>query len=84
MPLWRALGKARWVLKARTLPKTVAVVAGILALILALVLVRWEFKMQANGTLEPVDRRDVFAGIGGVVEEVYVEDGDTVAKAVET
>jgi len=78
MPVWRKLGKARWVLKARTLPKTVAVVGAILALLLAFMVVPWEFKMQAKGTLEPVERRQVFAGTDGVVEEVYVEHGDAV------
>ena len=78
MPLWRTLGKARWILKARTLPKTIIIVAAVLAVIVAMVVVPYPFKMRAEGTLEPVHRRQVFAGIGGVVDEVYVGHGDTV------
>jgi len=78
MPLWRKLGKARWVLKARTLPKTIIIVAAVLAAIVAMLVVPYPFKMQAEGTLEPVNRRQVFAAIGGVIDEVYVEHGDTV------
>jgi len=78
MPLWRTLGKAHWVVKGRTLPKTVAVVIAVLALIVAMVVVPWGFKMQADGTLQPVDQREVFAEIDGVIEEVFVKHADAV------
>jgi hypothetical protein len=73
MPLWRALGKARWVVKGRTLPKTTLIVAGILALLSTLVFVKYDFKIQAKGTLQPVDRHNVFAGIEGVVDYIPPE-----------
>jgi len=78
MPVWRALGKARWVIKARTLPKTLAITGAIVAVLLGLVFVPWGFKLQAKGTLEPIERRDVFAGIEGVVTEVAVKHDDQV------
>ena len=28
MPLWRAMGKTRWVMQARTLPKTISIAAS--------------------------------------------------------
>ena len=34
MPLWRALGRATWVLRARTLPKTIGIVGLLLAVVL--------------------------------------------------
>ena len=37
-----------------------------------------KFEMEAKGTLEPVDRRDVFAGIDGVVQDLKVNHGDQV------
>ncbi len=80
MPVWRTLGKARWVLRARTLPKVVAIGVAVVALILALVLVPYDFDLQAKGTLEPVERRDVFAGIDGVVTELLVKHGDDVVE----
>jgi len=80
MPLWRAIGKARWVLRARTLPKTLAI-AGIVFVLLA-VLVFWpvDFELEGKGSLEPINRNDVFARIDGVVTDVTVKHGETVEK----
>jgi len=78
MPVWRAVGRSAWVLKARTLPKTVSIALGFLALLVALVVVPWDFELHAKGTLEPLNRRDVFAGIDGTVDKVFVSNGDTV------
>ena len=36
MPVWRALGKTRWVLEARTLPKTLGIAGAVLAVLLFL------------------------------------------------
>ncbi len=78
LPVWRTLGKARWLVKARTLPITALVSLGILLLLLSMFVVRLELKAQAKGTVEPVLRQDVFAGIDGEVESVYVDHGDRV------
>ncbi|NQT11889.1 MAG: HlyD family secretion protein [Planctomycetes bacterium] len=75
MPVWRAIGKSRFLVKARTLPKTILVVSAVLIVIVAMVVVPWGFKMQADGSIEPALRREVFAGIEGEVEEVFVTDG---------
>ncbi len=79
MPVWRALGKARWIVGARTLPKTLTITAAVLAVAAALCLWPVDFNVQCKGTLEPVDRRDVFAGVDGVVDEVKVDARDAVA-----
>lgn len=83
LPLWRALGKARWVIAARTLPKTVAVVLAIVAAGAALALVPADFRIEGKGTLQPVNRKEVYAQIGGTVMEVYVEHGTPVKKGQE-
>jgi multidrug efflux pump subunit AcrA (membrane-fusion protein) len=80
MPVWRALGKARWIVGARTLPKTLTIAAAVLALLAALCFWPKDFNVQCKGTLEPVDHREVFAGIDGVVDEVPVHAGQEVAK----
>jgi len=80
MPVWRAIGNARWILRARTLPKTITITAAILLVLLALVAWPANFKMHSKGTLEPVDRREVFADIDGVVTKIAVKHGETVAK----
>ena len=79
MPLWRTLGKTRWVLQARTLPKTLSISAAVLAVILFLALWPAKFEMESKGTLEPVDRRDVFANTeNSVVDDLKVNHGDLV------
>src|SRR6056297_520397 len=78
MPVWRALGRATWVLKARTLPKTLAVVGAIAALILAGIFVPMDFDLEAEGTLLPQVRREVFANIDGEVIDVLVKENDVV------
>ncbi len=78
MPVWRMLGKARWIVGARTLPKTLTIGAAVLGLVAALCLWPADFNVQSKGTLEPVDRRDVFAGTDGVVDQVKVHPGDAV------
>lgn len=78
MPLWRTLGKTRFLIKARTLPKTSAVAGAILAVILFLCFWPANFELQGEGTLEPVKRRDVFAGIDGEVTDVLVKHGQQV------
>lgn len=78
MPVWRAIGKSTWVVKGRALPKTLTIGGAVLALILALFLVPWDYKMKAEGTLQPVQRREVFIETAGTIDKVFVRDGDFV------
>lgn len=80
MPVWRALGKTRWVLQARTLPKTLSIAAAVLVVLGVLIVWPAQFTLESKGSLEPVVRQDVFAGIDGVVQDLYCAHGDTVAK----
>ena len=80
MPVWRALGKTRFITRARTFPKVLAIAGGVVLAILALIFVPAEYKVQATGTIEPRMRRDVFAKHDGNVDEVLVNHGETVAK----
>ncbi len=80
MPLWRALGKAKWVVQARTLPKTIGVCVAVVAAVLWLCFWPADFVVRAKGTLEPVVRRDVFAGVDGTITDVLVKDGDEVKR----
>lgn len=83
MPVWRALGKARWVVRARTLPKTLAIGGAVVVALAMLCLWPAKFQMSSKGTLEPVVRYDVFARIDGVIEGVSVEHGDVVREGQE-
>ncbi len=73
MPVWRAIGKSRFLVQARTLPKTVLVVVGVLVVLLALFLFPANFDLQAKGTLEPVDRSDIYANVDGQVAELSMD-----------
>jgi len=74
----RAIAKIRWLTEARQLPKTIWALSGLLALVCALVFVPADFAITAEGELQPVERRQVFAPADGVVAEVLVEHGDDV------
>ncbi len=80
MPVWRALGKTRWVLQARTLPTTLTVLAAVLLVVAVLSFWPAPFRLESQGTLEPVNRQDIFAPIDGVVKALYCDHGDKVAK----
>lgn len=79
MPLWRTLGKSRWLVTGRRLPKTISVGAALLLVSLAAMLVKIDFAPEGKGELQPQEQRDVFAGIAGVVTDVHVDHGDQVA-----
>jgi biotin carboxyl carrier protein len=80
MPVWRALGKTRWIIQARTLPKTLSIAGAVLAVLLILIFWPARFTLESKGTLEPVIRQDVFAGIDGKVKEVFCAHNDFVEK----
>ena len=80
MPLWRALGKWRWLMTARTLPKTIAVSIAVAVLFLFFAVFPWSFDMRVQGVLEPVKKQNVFAITQGVVSQVHVQHGDVVKK----
>lgn len=78
LPVWKKLGQAKWVLQARTLPKTIAISIAVLALLVWLCVWPAEFWLTGKGTLQPTTKREVFAGVDGVVVEVPVKHGDMV------
>jgi multidrug efflux pump subunit AcrA (membrane-fusion protein) len=81
------LGKSRALTSARNMPKTVLAALSAVAVIAALILVPADLRLEGSGTLEPVHRRDVFARIDGVIEQLTekarhgeeVEEGDLLA-----
>jgi multidrug efflux pump subunit AcrA (membrane-fusion protein) len=74
MPVWRAIGRASWVLQARTLPKTLAIAATVLIALLVLTFVPKDFYLKAKGALQPAVRREVFVDYGGTIDKVFVKD----------
>jgi len=76
------LGKSRFLTTARNLPRTVLAATVAIGAIAGLILIPAELRLEGKGTLEPVHRREVYAGIDGVVEtlEPGLEHGATVQK----
>ena len=73
MPLYlvtNLLSKSKVLTTARNLPKTVLGLVAFVALCFALAFVRIDLRLEGKGTLEPVHRRDVFAEIEGIVEQL--------------
>src|SRR5262245_17844850 len=78
MPVWRAIGKSRWVVEARQLPKTLTISAIALTLLIASIAIPANFDMRAKGTLEPVKKQEVFAPMPGEVIDILVDNGTKV------
>ncbi len=78
MPLWKAIGHSKWLVRGRTLPKTVMVVAALVIAIVSLCVVPADFNLKGDGVVQPVVRRDIFVRVDGDVTEVAVEHGQTV------
>ena len=74
-PLWYWIGKSKILFTARHLPKTLAALIGLLVLAIALVFVPYPFNVHCEGTLVPIERRNVFSQIDGKVAEIYENVG---------
>lgn len=78
MPVWRALGRATWFFRGSALPRTLGILGVTLAGLLAMLLWQINLDMEANGTLQPSDQKQVFAHVDGEVEAVFVDHGSIV------
>ena len=78
LPLWQVLGKATWLVPGYALPRTLLVLAALVAAVAALTIVQTDFEVAARGKLQPQERRDVFAQIDGIVGQVHVRHGQAV------
>ncbi len=72
MPLWRTLGKAKWVTQARNLPKVVLGALAMVSVVVAMVLVPADFELAARGKLQPARRHEIYSHLDGVIEDVFV------------
>lgn len=78
MPVWRAIGKSKWIVEARQLPWTITV--AVAALVIGLFLCLWpsDFDLSGKGKLQPVVRRQIFSKLDGDVIAVPVKHGEMV------
>lgn len=80
MPVWRTLGKAKWVVAAKTLPKTVSIAIAVLVVLVGMFVIPVDFSLTSDGKLQPVDQREVFAAVEGTIDGIFVKHGDHVTK----
>ncbi len=80
LPLWKALGETFRFMEGRGKLKAAGVVVAVAALIAALCLVPWDYRVEGTGRLMPVLQKDIFAPWEGDVVEVAVKGGDRVEK----
>jgi len=67
MPVWRTIGKSRVLVEARNLPKTILGLCVAAVLVLALTFVPYQFNIHSPGRLQPIQRREVFAKVDGIL-----------------
>jgi multidrug efflux pump subunit AcrA (membrane-fusion protein) len=75
-----AIGRTGEWFHGRKLAKTLAVIAAVAAVSLALFFFPWPYKVVADGRLMPVVQRDVFAPWDGEVTQLAVRGGEAVEK----
>jgi hypothetical protein len=80
LPLWKALGRFRWLMSTENLPRTAMVALTIVTVLAALVLIPADFELSAEGTLQPESRRHVFSQADGVVDELLARHGSRVRR----
>jgi len=80
MPVWRAIGHSKVMVQARNLPRTLTIGGSILAVVLALFIVPWNFDMPATGAVQPVDPSVIFVPERTVVDQVFVDNNQVVKK----
>jgi multidrug resistance efflux pump len=82
MPVWRAISRLAWIIRARTLPKTLVITGIVLTLLICLVAIPWDYNMKTKGALQPKIKREVFVEQPGIIKKVY-KSGRDVVKAGE-
>lgn len=76
LPLWRAVGNSTQWLGASGMPKVVIGGLAALAVVLGLIFIPWDLKLEGRGDMVPKTRRTVFAPVTGTVKEVKIDHGD--------
>lgn len=72
------LAGMRWFVELQQLPKTIATLLVLVIAGLALWLIPAELGIEARGTLQPVEQRELFAPIDGIINDVLVDHGSQV------
>ena len=80
MPVWRTIGKSKWVVQSRQLPWTITAAVSLVVVVLIMCLWPADFNLSGKGKLQPAVRRQIFAKMDGDVVAVPVKHGQMVKK----
>jgi hypothetical protein len=78
LPIWKALGHGLEWFQGRKLAKTLVVLTVLSAIVLALVFIPREYRVEARGRMFPNEKHIVFAPWDGTVIDVKVRGGQRV------
>lgn len=78
LPLWKMLGEMFRFMEGRGKIKALGVTVAVAAAIAALCLVPWDYRVEGEGRLMPVEQKDVFAPWDGEIVEIAVKGGEKV------
>jgi multidrug efflux pump subunit AcrA (membrane-fusion protein) len=78
LPLWRAIGRGIEWLQGRRLAIAIALLITLSTICGLLVVVPWEYRVDATGRLMPVIQREVFAPWDGQIVELKTAGGERV------
>jgi multidrug efflux pump subunit AcrA (membrane-fusion protein) len=77
---WKFLGRTLEWFHGRKLAKTLAILSIITAIVLSMVFIPWDYRIEGKGKLMPVIQQEVFCPQDGEVEKIYVQSGQRVEK----
>ena len=77
MPLWKSLGKMAKPFSGSQLPKTLFALTMLGGIIAFFSLFPYPFTLSSNGNLQPIQQHEVYAKVGGTLEEVFVTGNDS-------
>lgn len=75
LSLWKSVGS---MLQSSRMPLAASGIVLFAALVMASMVFQIEHYVVATGSVEPTERRDVFAAVDGIVKKLHVHDGQVV------
>ena len=83
LPVWQTLGRTTEWFYGRKLLKTLAILGLIGAVLATLFLLPWDYRVEGEGRLMPVEQGQVFAPNDGEVEQIFVQTRERVTAGQE-
>jgi HlyD family secretion protein len=81
--LWHMIGRTKEWFHGRKLAKLIAGVTVVAAIVLSLIFIQYDYRVEGKGRLMPVVQRDIFAPWDGKVINVLIDDGEKVSPSKE-